>query len=224
MRGGGEVRAVAKRRKVGNLLALAILAVLVPGRPMHPYEMATVLRKTGKEHDMRIKWGSLYTVVHNLDRHGFIQAIGSDRQGRRPERTSYAITRAGRVELEDWLRELVAVPEPEPSRFEAALSVLGVLPPDEATALLDRRLRALDEDNAGRRAMLEQTGKHVARIFLIEAEYALAVRRAEAEWVRGLLAELTQGTLPGLVEWRAYHQTGRAPRDLAAQWTEMLGG
>jgi hypothetical protein len=90
--------------------------------------------------------------------------------------------------------------------------------------LLDRRLRALDEDNAARRAMLEQTGKHVARIFLIEAEYALAVRRAEAEWVRGLLAELTQGTLPGLAEWRAYHQTGRAPRDLAAQWTEMLGG
>jgi DNA-binding PadR family transcriptional regulator len=218
------VRAVAKRRKVGNLLALAILAVLVPGRPMHPYEMATVLRKTGKEHDMRIKWGSLYTVVHNLDRHGFIQATGSDRQGGRPERTSYAITRAGRAELEDWLRELVAVPEPEPSRFEAALSVLGVLPPDEATALLGRRLRALDEDNAARRAMLEQTGKHVARIFLIEAEYGLAVRRAEAEWVRGLLAELTQGTLPGLAEWRAYHQTGRAPRDLAAQWTEMLGG
>jgi DNA-binding PadR family transcriptional regulator len=218
------VRAVAKRRKVGNLLALAILAVLVPGRPMHPYEMATVLRKTGKEHDMRIKWGSLYTVVHNLDRHGFIQATGSDRQGRRPERTSYAITRAGRAELEDWLRELVAVPEPEPSRFEAALSVLGVLPPDEATALLGRRLRALDEDNAARRAMLERTGKHVARIFLIEAEYGLAVRRAEAEWVRGLLAELTRGTLPGLAEWRAYHQTGRAPRDLAAQWTEMLGG
>jgi DNA-binding PadR family transcriptional regulator len=216
------VRAVAKRRKVGNLLALAILAVLVPGRPMHPYEMATVLRRTGKEHDMRIKWGSLYTVVQNLDRHGFIQATGSDRQGRRPERTSYAITPAGRAELEDWLRELVAVPEPEPSRFEAALSVLGVLSPDEATALLEQRLRTLDEDIAARRAMLEQTGRHVARIFLIEVEYALAMRAAEAAWVRGLLAELADGTLPGLAEWREYHQTGRAPQGIAAQWTQML--
>jgi DNA-binding PadR family transcriptional regulator len=213
---------VAKRRKVGNLLALAILAVLVPGRPMHPYQMATVLRKTGKDHDMRIKWGSLYTVVQNLDKHGFIQATGSDRQGRRPERTTYAITHAGRAELQDWLRELVAVPAPEPSRFEAALSVLGVLSPDETTALLDQRLRALDEDIAARQAMLEQTGRHVARMFLIEAEYALAMRRAEAEWVRELLAELAHGTLPGLAEWRDYHQIGRAPRDIAAQWTELL--
>lgn len=213
---------MAKRRKVGNLLALAILAVLVPGRPMHPYQMATVLRKTGKEHDMRIKWGSLYTVVQNLEKHGFIQATGTDREGRRPERTIYAITHAGRAELEDWLRELVAVPAPEPSRFEAALSVLGVLSPDEATALLDQRLRALDEDIAARQPMLEQTGKHVARMFLIEAEYALAMRRAEAEWVRGLLAELAHGTLPGLAEWREYHQTGHVPQDIAAQWMQML--
>jgi DNA-binding PadR family transcriptional regulator len=216
------VTPVAKRRKVGNLLALAILAVLTPGQPMHPYQMATVLRKTGKEHDMRIKWGSLYTVVQNLDKHGFIQATGSDRQGRRPERTSYAITPAGRAELRDWLRELVAVPEPEPSRLEAALSVLGVLSPDEATALLDQRLHALDEDIAARRAVLEQTGKQVARLFLIEAEYALAMRRAEAQWVRGLLAELAHGTVPGLAEWRDYHQTGRMPQDVAAQWTQML--
>lgn len=213
---------MAKRRKVGNLLALAILAVLAPGRPMHPYEMATVLRKTGKERDMRIKWGSLYTVVQNLNRHGFIQATSSDRQGRRPERTIYTITRAGHAELEDWLHELVAVPEPEQSRFEAALSVLGVLSPDEATASLDQRLRALEEDIAAQQAMLDQTGKQVARLFLIEAEYALAMRRAEAEWVRGLLAELIHGTLPGLAEWRDYHETGRAPQDIAAQWTRVL--
>jgi DNA-binding PadR family transcriptional regulator len=46
---------MAKRRKVGNLLALAILAQLDSMRPMHPYELATVLRRTGKEHDMAIK-------------------------------------------------------------------------------------------------------------------------------------------------------------------------
>ena len=40
---------MAKRRKVSNLLGLALLALLVPGRPMHPYEMVGVLRRTGKE-------------------------------------------------------------------------------------------------------------------------------------------------------------------------------
>jgi DNA-binding PadR family transcriptional regulator len=209
---------MAKRRKVGNLLALAILALLMPGGEMHPYEMATVLRKTGKEHDMRIKWGSLYTVVQNLEKHGFIEATGSDREGRRPERTSYAITDAGRAELRDWLRELVAVPEPDESRLEAALSVLGVLPPDEVTALLEQRLRTLDESIATHRAMLDEAGKTVPRIFLVESEYALAMRAAEAAWVRSLLTELAEGTLPGIAEWRDFHETGR----VAAGWAELL--
>jgi DNA-binding PadR family transcriptional regulator len=211
---------LAARRKVGNLLALAILAALAPGRAMHPYQMANVLRRTGKERDMRIKWGSLYTVVGNLEKHGLIEATGSDREGRRPERTIYAITDAGRAELTDWVRELVAVPELEQSRFEAGLSVLSVLSPDEATELLRRRLRALDEDVAAQRAALAQAGEQVPRIFLIEAEYALALRAAEADWVRGLLTELTDGTLPGLATWREYHETG-LPEDIAAQWTAL---
>lgn len=171
---------------------------------------------------MRIKWGSFYTVVRNLERHGFIEATGRDREGRRPERTIYAITGAGRAELRDWVRELVAAPEAEPSRFEAALSVLGALAPDEATELLGRRLRSLDADIAARGQALEQARNQVARIFLVEAEYALAMRRAEAEWVRSLLAELADGTLPGLAGWRDYHATGRVPDDMAAQWKQLL--
>jgi DNA-binding PadR family transcriptional regulator len=208
---------VPKRRKVGNLLALALLALLTPGTPMHPYEMANLLRRTGKEQDMKIKWGSLYTVVQNLEKHGFIKAVSSDREGRRPERTVYAITDAGKTELRDWLRELVGTPEPELSRFEAALSVLGVLPPDEATSLLTGRLRALDDDIATRQAQLAESGQ-VPRLFLIEAEYALAMRQAEAAWVRSLLRELTEETLPSLAEWRAYHETGGPP----TEWTKLL--
>ena len=209
---------MAKRRKVGNLLALAILALLAQGQAMHPYEMATWLRQTGKEHDMRIKWGSFYTVVQNLEKHGLIKATGSDRDGRRPERTSYAITDSGRAELADWMRELLAVPEPEQSRFVAALSVVGVLSPDEVTALLGQRLRALEESIAADRAELDEVGKNVAWLFLIESEYELAMRRAEAEWVHGLLAKFADGALPGIAQWREYHETGRLPAEMA----EML--
>jgi DNA-binding PadR family transcriptional regulator len=211
---------MAKRRKVSNLLALALLALLAPGSPMHPYQMATVLRRTGKEHDMKIKWGSLYTVVQNLEKHGFITATGSDRDGRRPERTVYAITDAGRAELRDWLSELVAVPEPEFPRFEAALSVLGVLPPDEVTALLEQRVRALDAGIAAERAMLAEAAREVPRVFLVESEFALAMREAEAAWVRSLLRELAEGTLSGAAEWREYHRTGGVP----PRWSQLLEG
>jgi DNA-binding PadR family transcriptional regulator len=207
------------KRKVSNLLGLALLALLVPGRPMHPYEMVRMLRVTGKEQDMKIKWGSLYTVVQNLEKHGFIEATSSNREGRRPERTVYAITDAGRAELRDWMHELVAVPEKEYPRFEAALSVLGVLPPDEVTALLQERLRALRESVAAARAELDRAlAGGIPRLFLIEGEYALAMREAEAAWVGSLVQELVDGTLPDLDEWRVYHKTGGPPPG----WTELL--
>lgn len=205
---------MAKRRKVANLLALAVLGTVVQ-RPMHPYEIASMLRERGKDQDMKIKWGSLYTVVGNLEKHGLIEATETARQGARPERTVYRITDAGRVELVDWVRELVSTPEREQPRFEAGLSLLGALTPDDATSLLRQRLDALDSQLAEQRGALARLGAELPRLFLIEDEYDLAVREAEAGWVRALLAELADGTFPGLAQWREFHDTGRLPPEIA---------
>ncbi|WP_405146936.1 PadR family transcriptional regulator [Sphaerisporangium sp. NBC_01403] len=205
---------MAKRRRVANLLALAVLSAVIL-RPMHPYEMASVLRERGKEHDMDIKWGSLYTVVRNLEKHGLLEAAESTRQGGRPERTVYRITDAGREELADWVRELLSTPEREHPRFEAGLSVWGVLPPDEVTSLLQRRLGLLEAEIAAQRESLAQYAREVPRLFLVEVEYDLAVREAEATWVRSLLDELTTGSFPGLAQWRDWHRTGVIPPDIA---------
>jgi DNA-binding PadR family transcriptional regulator len=208
---------MAGRRRVGNLLALAVLSAVIE-RPMHPYEMASVLRERGKDRDMNIKWGSLYTVVRNLDKHGLIEAVESVRAGGRPERTIYRITDAGREELVDWVRELISTPEREFFRFEAGLSVMGVLSPDEATALLRRRLSLLEAEIAAERESLERFSRELPRMFLIEAEFDLAMREAEAAWVRSLLDELTSGSMPDLELWRQFHETGEIPpevRDIA---------
>ncbi|AGM02683.1 PadR family transcriptional regulator [Amycolatopsis keratiniphila] len=191
-----------KRRKVGNLLALAILSTLNE-RPMHPYEMASVLKSRGKDRDMGIKWGSFYTVVGNLRKHGLIEAAESGRDGARPERTVYRITDAGRDEMLDWLRELLAELAPEEPKFVAGLSVMGWLGPDEVVALLRTRLAALDEDIASTRAELARLIEEIPRLVLLETEYHLAIRVAEAEWVRSILGELTSGSMPGLAQWRA---------------------
>lgn len=206
---------MAKQRKVSNLLALAVLSSLVQ-RPMHPYEIATALRSWGKDQDMEIKWGSLYTVVRNMEKHGFIEAVESVREGRRPERTVYRITQAGGAELVDWARELISTPMREYPRFRAGLSVLAALPPDEAVDLLRQRLARLDENiTAVRDAFAHHTHQQVPRLFLVELEYDRAVQEAEATWIRGLLDELTAGTYPGLDMWRAYHETGEVPQELA---------
>jgi DNA-binding PadR family transcriptional regulator len=205
---------LARRRKVGNLLALTVLASLME-RPMHPYELASILRHRGKDEDLKINWGSLYTVVANLDKHGFIEATGTDRQGRRPERTVYRLTDAGRAELTDWLRELLSTPEREYPRFRTALSVGGVLGPDEVRGLLETRLRALDAQVAAEQERLAAHSREIPRVFLVEAEYYLAIRKAEADWVRSLLAEMADGTLSGMAEWRQFHETGELAPEIA---------
>ncbi len=67
---------MAGRRAVSNLLALAVLVTLTE-RPMHPYEMAATMRSQGKERSIKLNYGSLYTVVNNLARHGLIEAMGA---------------------------------------------------------------------------------------------------------------------------------------------------
>ncbi|WIV59480.1 PadR family transcriptional regulator [Amycolatopsis nalaikhensis] len=202
-----------KRRKVGNLLGLAVLSV-VQERPAHPYEMASVLKQRGKDADLPIKWGSLYTVVANLEKHGFLEAVESVKDGGRPERTVYRITEAGRAEFEDWVRELVGTLDREPPRFKSGLSMIGVLGPDQAIVQLRSRLAALSERVEALRASLDQLRPVLPRLFLVEVEYDLAMTEAEARWARAFLEELTSGALPGIEAWRRYHETGEFPDDL----------
>jgi DNA-binding PadR family transcriptional regulator len=206
-------RTVAKRRKVGNLLALALLSLLAQ-QPMYPYEMAQTLRARGKDQNIKINWGSLYTVVANLEKYGFIRASGSEREGRQPERTNYQITELGQAELRDWLSELLSVPEDERGGFVAALSEAAILPPDEVISLLTARLATLDKSNDQHQADLRLWSERLPRILLIEAEYQLSMRLAQAGWLRGLLGELVAGTISGMDGWRHLHETGEAPPEL----------
>ena len=200
---------MAARRVVSNPLALAVLACLRE-KPMHPYEMATTMRSRGKGHSIKLNYGSLYTVVDNLAKHQLIEAGEAHREGRRPERTVYHLTAAGRTELEGWMSELLAVPVKEYPRFEAALSLLPVLAPEHVAALLRDRESALSKEITSWHAQL-QADHGLPRLFLLELEYHLAMQEAELSWVRGLLTEFGNGTFPGLDGWRRWQATGEPP-------------
>ncbi len=206
---------MATKRKVNNLLALAVLSVIVQ-RPMHRYEIAATLRAHGKDRDMDIKWGSLYTVVQNMEKVGFLEVVGSERDGARPERVIYRITDAGRAEMADWTRELLAAPEPEHHRFTAGLSILAVLPPEEVIELLGTRIAALVRTIETTRAELTALASTLPRLFLVESEYGLAMLEAEARWARSLRDELAAGTFEGLELWRQWHVDGMPTEQIPA--------
>jgi DNA-binding PadR family transcriptional regulator len=191
-----------KQRTVANPLALAVLAFLMMG-PMHPYELGRRLKETGKDRDIKYNRGSLYMVVEQLTKAGFIAEQETVRDTQRPERTVYALTTAGRDELYDWMRELVAKPQHEYPHFGVALSLLSVLSPAESVALLGQRLVALsNEIDQIRASVRTATEAGVVWMFLIEEEYRLALLDAESQFVTGLIESLQQ---PDYI--RAWHHT-----------------
>jgi DNA-binding PadR family transcriptional regulator len=200
-----------RRRSISNPLALAVLACLHE-RPMHPYEMAATMRERGKEQSIKLNYGSLYTVVDSLAKNGLIEAVEAQREGRRPERTVYGLTEAGRARLDAWMSELLAEPVKEYPQFEAALSLLPVLHPDTVTELLRTRIRLLRKEMAQTRIMLETAhSAGLPRVLLIEGEYHVAMREAELSWVQRLAGELEAGTLEGQDGWRHVFETGEMP-------------
>jgi DNA-binding PadR family transcriptional regulator len=191
-----------------NPLALAVLSCLQE-KPMHPYEVAQTLRTREKHESIKLNYGSLYSVIGSLEKRGMVVATETVREGRRPERTIYEITDEGRRELVDWLSDLVARPTKEYLQFEAALSLLGALPPDEALALLverrDRLQLELRREEGARQHALDIG---LPRLFVVEGEYVEALLRAELDFVDRLVKDIQTGALEGIDEWRAWYAPG----------------
>ena len=99
----------------------------VAERPMHPYEISTTLRTRGKESSIKLNFGSLYSVVESLAKHGLIEAQGTVRDGqasrahhlrdhrRRPRRARGLAGRAARRR-----RRRSTPPSRPPSRWPPA--------------------------------------------------------------------------------------------------------
>jgi len=208
-------------KRLSNPLALAVLALLFE-RPMHPYEMAATLKHRHKHESIKLRYGSLYTVIELLIGRGFIVAKETSRGGKRPERTVYSLTPTGCDELRDWMRELLSEPAQEFPQFEAALCLLPVLPPDEAV----RQLRCRALHLSGKIAQLEAHLSHVVEqdlsamagpeeklpaqlagekfppIFLVESEYRLALIKAELDFVNDLVRRITEDGWGPVGMWR----------------------
>jgi DNA-binding PadR family transcriptional regulator len=213
---------MATKRKVSNLLALAVLSYLMQ-RPMHPYELSRTLRDNGDDRSIKFNHGSLYMVVQQLEKAGYIAAQETNREGQRPERTVYALSDAGRQELREWLRDLLGEPEHEYPSFVAALSLIGALPPSQVVPLLHHRLQRIAERTAETRRLIDTAlAQGVPELFLIEEQYRLAIDNAESSYVTSLIDQITDPQTGWGPMWAEFHGETfptQAPPDTERQQT-----
>ena len=192
---------------------------------MHPYEMATTLKQRHKDESIKIRYGSLYTVIELLLKRGYVAARETSREGRRPERTVYVLTPSGYDELQAWMQDLLRDPVNEYPQFAAGLSLLPVLPPEEAVSLLQQRALRLSGEATRLETQLAElvqqqvpvpaeqlppqlVGRKFPPLFVVEAEFALALIKAELAFVQDLVRRITEEGWGPVELWRELQAEG----------------
>ncbi|WP_280404112.1 PadR family transcriptional regulator [Nocardia brasiliensis] len=181
-------------------LGIAVLALLEE-RPMHPYEMYQLLIARREDVLVKVRPGSLYHTVARLAEQHMVQSEGVDREGNRPERTTYRITEGGRTALRARIAEIVRYPAPEYPMFPVALAEAHNLPKDDVLALLRERVGHLEADRADIATMITWADeRRVPRRYTVTLPYLHAMLGAEIDWVNRFLDELASGAM----EWETF--------------------
>ncbi|MET3565285.1 DNA-binding PadR family transcriptional regulator [Leifsonia sp. 563] len=176
-------------------LAVAALALLAEG-PSHPYEMYQTLMQRSEDRLVKVRPGSLYHTVDRMEAHGFVRATGTEREGNRPERTTYEITDAGTRALGERITEIIGTPTNEYPEFPLGLGEAHNLPIETVIALLRKRVALIRADTGvldGAIADLTQRG--VPAKYWLDVRYQRAITATEADVLETLIADLQSGTV-----------------------------
>ncbi|GAB3153941.1 PadR family transcriptional regulator [Amycolatopsis sp. NPDC004378] len=177
-------------------LGLAVLELLHE-KPMHPYEMAQLMRERYVNTRVNVKAGSLYHTVERLQRSGFIQVVDTQRDGRRPERTVYGMTPAGLDEFNQRGRELLGDLTEEFPAYLSGLAVIDELGRETSLIELEHRITRLRAAVAADQAVLQRLAEdETPPIYWIDWRYKTDQRKFELEWTERLHEDLKSGRIP----------------------------
>jgi DNA-binding PadR family transcriptional regulator len=175
---------------------LLVLGVVRESGPVHGYDVRRTLLARGATSWANIAPGSIYNALKTLVREGFLESVGTDRQGARPERTSFRLTQAGEEEYARLLRQNLREARLPNHPLLAGLAFLPDLPPAELAETLRARaanLRTSAEDSRTMAADIraDETGgipPHVAESY----ELLATLQDGEATWALSLADRISQ--------------------------------
>lgn len=176
---------------------LLVLGMLSRG-PMHGHQ----IRREAEMRDVQdwagIKTGALYGTINRLAAEGLVEAVSTERAGKMPARTVFAITDEGRKELGILLTDALQKSDPSLEAFDVALLVSDALPKDEVGELMTRRaarMRVMRDNLAADRLRLKAQGyiNPVEEALMRHAELRL---EAELRWHEEVVNLFDNGTVP----------------------------
>ncbi|GEL94907.1 PadR family transcriptional regulator [Cellulomonas composti] len=185
----------------GDLSAVAVLLLaLLHEQPMHPYQLHQTLVQRGDARLVRVNPGAVYHAVERLERDGLVEALGVDREGGRPERTTYQVTPEGRAAFGTRLRSLLGDDHPTYPLFPVGLAEANELPAEVVALELRRRRDRVAATLAQLQARYDEArALGLPRRYMLDVEHELALAVAEVAWLDGLVTDLEDQADP--LDW-----------------------
>lgn len=177
-------------------LGIVTLALLTE-RPMHPYEMYQLLLARNQDLTVKVRPGTLYHVINWLEGAGLVVATGTEREGNRPERTTYAITPQGATALHHSVVAMLSEPADEFPEFTVAMGEAHNLTTSEVLAALKGRVAVIEAKcERGEQSVERAAAKGLPRRFILGAEFALNRAHADIAWLHSVIDDIESGSLP----------------------------
>lgn len=190
-----------------NPVRLLILGLLAGG-PLHGHQIRRAAELSGIEQWGGVKVGALYGMLHRLEAEGLVEPVRVEQEGRRPQRTVYAITAEGYAELALHRDRALTQPALHSTTVEAALKWSVGLDHEALRERLSRRrdalARALTELVAGRE--LHQAEGHLPAASIAGYRRTQLHLEAELAWHDEL-----EAMLPAIARESAGDRPGPAP-------------
>ncbi len=162
-----------------NLTRLVILGLLAEHGPRHGHQLRRDAELAEVDRWAGVGVGSLHRELRSLEAAGLIEAVRTERVGRRPERTVYRLADAGRRELTALRQQAAGQLDAAPDPLSVLLVFAGSDDPAELAGLLAQRRQALHAraaELAAERAEGEQKGYLLPSVSPLQAA---SFRRAE---------------------------------------------
>ena len=162
-----------------NLTRLLILGLLAERGPRHGHQLRRDAELAEVDRWAGVGVGSLHRELRGLEAEDLIEAVRTERVGRRPERTIYCLTDEGRRELSVLRQQAASQLDSAPDPLSVVLVFAGTDDPAELAALLARRKQAL-RAKAGELALARARGEEKGYLLpSVSPLQAASFRRAE---------------------------------------------
>jgi DNA-binding PadR family transcriptional regulator len=166
-----------------------VLLGLLTSHPQHGYELKQA-HDTVLPQAKPLAFGQVYATLGRLERDGLVTPAASERAGG-PERTSFAVTPAGRTKLDDWLSE-VEPPAPHLTSALLAKVVVALLAADTDRARTYLTAQRVAHTDRLRELTRIKTDPHASAGDVIAADYAIVHLDADLRWLTTTLGRVAE--------------------------------